>query len=145
MMKISILKKFNYRENLIKEYKNWLLLLRPEQTTLGSLVLIEKSFQKKYSKITHRSHQELGFVIKDIENTLKMLFGYNKINYLMLMMIDKEVHYHVIPRYSKDVFFEEAKFVDKGWPGLPLLNYNNDIKKNLKLKLINLIKFEMNK
>ena len=46
MMKISILKKFNYRENLIKEYKNWLLLLRPEQTTLGSLVLIEKSFQK---------------------------------------------------------------------------------------------------
>ena len=144
-MSISILKKFSYPNHLIKEYTNWIILLRPEQITIGSLVLIEKSFQKKYSKITLESHQELGLVIKDIENTLKKLFGYNKINYLMLMMIDKEVHYHIIPRYSKDVFFEEAKFVDKGWPGLPLLNYNNDIKKNLKLKLINLIKFEMNK
>ena len=144
-MSISILKKFGYPNHLVKEYTNWTILLRPEQTTIGSLVLIEKSFKKKYSEITLKSHQELGLVIKDIENTLKKLFGYNKINYLMLMMIDKEVHYHVIPRYSKDVFFEEAKFVDKGWPGLPLLNYNNDIKKNLKLKLINLIKFEMNK
>ena len=141
----KILENFDYKNFLIKEYKHWILLLRNKQVTLGSMVLIEKDFKKEYGKISTNSHLEFGSIIKNLEITLKNLFGYNKINYLMLMMIDKEVHYHVIPRYSKDVFFEEAKFVDKGWPGLPLLNYNNDIKKNLKLKLINLIKFEMNK
>lgn len=143
-MSVSILEKFGYPNSLIKEYKNWIILLRPEQVTIGSLVLIEKSFKKKYSEITLKSHQELGFVIKDIENTLKKLFGYNKINYLMLMMIDKEVHYHVIPRYSKDIFFEGVRFFDKGWPKLPSLSCKNNIRKNLRIKLINLIKFEMN-
>ena len=63
----------------------------------------------------------------------------------MLMMVDKQVHYHVIPRYSQKVFFEGIKFFDKGWPGLPLLNANNNINENIKIKLINSIKSEITK
>ena len=36
------LKKFNYPDNLLKTYKYWNLLLRPEQATLGAMVLICK-------------------------------------------------------------------------------------------------------
>ena len=43
----STLKKFNYPENLIKEYNNWYLLIRPDQVTFGSMVLIEKKNKKK--------------------------------------------------------------------------------------------------
>ena len=113
-MSVSILKKFGYPYNLIKEYTNWILLLRPEQITIGSLVLIEKNFKKKFSKITLESHQELRLIIKEIEDTLKKLFGYKKINYLMLMMVDPEVHFHVIPRYSKKLLFNKFLFLIQG-------------------------------
>lgn len=32
------------------------------------------------------------------------------------MMIDPEVHFHVIPRYSKPVEFHGKTFVDSDWP-----------------------------
>ena len=76
----------------------------------------------------------------EIENVLKKLFKYDKINYLMLMMVDNEVHYHVIPRYENDILFEGQKFTDTGWPGMPDLSFNNKIDQNIKLKLIKLIK-----
>ena len=143
-MSVSILKKFGYPNHLIKDYTNWIILLRPEQITIGSLVLIEKSFQKKFSKVTLKSLQELSIIIKEVENTLKKLFGYNKINYLMLMMVDPEVHLHVIPRYSKNIVFNKKSFSDTGWPKLPELNYVNKIDINTRKKLINTIKSKFN-
>ena len=47
--------------------------------------------------------------------------GYEKINYLMLMMVDPHVHYHVIPRYESPASFDGVAFVDHGWPGPPVL------------------------
>ena len=107
---MQILKTFNYDELLIKEYKHWYLLLRSNQTTIGSMVLIEKNFHTKFSDITSESFAEFGKIIKEIELTLKTLFRYDKINYLMLMMRDKEVHFHVIPRYSKEVTYKSITF-----------------------------------
>jgi diadenosine tetraphosphate (Ap4A) HIT family hydrolase len=46
---------------------------------------------------------------------------YERINYLMLMMVDPHVHYHVIPRYSTSRTFNGVEFVDAGWPALPQL------------------------
>ena len=37
------IEKFGYPTTLIREYEHWLVLLRPEQVTLGSLVLAAKS------------------------------------------------------------------------------------------------------
>ncbi|MCK5294325.1 MAG: hypothetical protein KAJ49_06710, partial [Arcobacteraceae bacterium] len=64
----AILTKFDYKNLLIKEYKYWYLLLRKEQVTLGSLVLIEKSFKTKYSNISSESFLEFGVIVKEIEN-----------------------------------------------------------------------------
>lgn len=33
------------------------------------------------------------------------------------MMYDLEVHFHVIPRYSRPVNFAGREFVDPNWPG----------------------------
>ena len=34
---------FGYPGTLVKEYEHWVMLLKPEQTTVGTLVLVEKS------------------------------------------------------------------------------------------------------
>ena len=63
----------------------------------------------------------------EIESNLKRLFGMEKINYLALMMVDKNVHFHVIPRYSSNIKFNKIIYKDTGWPKLPDLGYNIDL------------------
>ena len=87
--------KFNYPESLIKEYKYWVVLVRNKQVTLGSLVLAYKDEVRNFSEVKKEGFLELEVVIKDIEITLKKIFKYDKINYLTLMMLDKEVHTHI--------------------------------------------------
>ena len=50
----EILKKFKLNENLIYEYKNWYLVLREEQITFASMVLIEKNLKKDYQMYLHK-------------------------------------------------------------------------------------------
>ena len=39
----------------------------------------------------------------------------------MLMMVDPNVHFHVIPRYSEPRSWNGIEFPDAGWPGPPQL------------------------
>jgi len=118
--------KFNYPSSLLEEYEHWYLLLRPEQVTIGSLILISKLGETRFSEIKSPAFNELQKIIKEIEQTLQSSFSYQKINYLMLMMEDPEVHYHVIPRYSEDKSFNNFIFKDNGWKGMPdFKNYNH--------------------
>ena len=140
---VNILETFNFKDLLVKEYQNWYLLLRNDQVTIGSLVLIEKNFHNKLSNISNNSFIEFGEIVREIEQTLTNIFRYDKINYLMLMMKDKEVHFHVIPRYSEDQIFESFCFRDAGWPNLPDLKNFNHIDMKLKLKILECIKKEL--
>jgi diadenosine tetraphosphate (Ap4A) HIT family hydrolase len=38
------------------------------------------------------------------------------------MMVDPNVHFHVIPRYSTTRQWNDVEFPDTGWPGPPHLN-----------------------
>ena len=73
-----ILKKFKVNKNKICEYSHWFILLRDEQVTIGSLVLIEKSFKKKLSQISTESYKQLQLIIKNIELTLKNFLNIKK-------------------------------------------------------------------
>ena len=57
--------------------------------------------------------------ISMVSYALKSFVDYAKINYLMLMMVDPHVHFHVIPRYEGKREFEGLQFPDAGWPKLP--------------------------
>ncbi|RZT95566.1 glycerol-3-phosphate cytidylyltransferase [Ancylomarina subtilis] len=110
------LKKFGYPRTLIKEYKHWLLLVREQQLTLGSMILICREEKHNFHEISSEATSELSTVTKDIELSTQKIFKYDKINYNMLMMVDPEVHFHVIPRYSKNSSFKSNDFVDIDWP-----------------------------
>ena len=108
--------KFGYPKTLVKEYSHWAILVRLQQVSLGSLVLVSKDDSTSFSGIPQDAFTELHQVVSDIERNLKKKFEYDKINYLMLMMIDPHVHYHVIPRYSTPRNFLAHDISDNGWP-----------------------------
>jgi diadenosine tetraphosphate (Ap4A) HIT family hydrolase len=115
----ATLRKFSHPQTLIRDYENWCVLLRPAQATLGSLILGAKHDATAFSGLPARAFSELKAVVSDIETSLKAFRPWDKINYLMLMMVDPHVHFHVIPRYSESQDFTAMSFPDKGWPGAP--------------------------
>ena len=115
----ATLSKFGYPESLIKTYDYWHVLLRPGQVTIGSLVLICKEDVYQYADISEEAAREQKQVIADIERILKKRFNFSKINYLMLMMVDPHVHFHVIPRYEGSRSAAGLTIRDAGWPGQP--------------------------
>jgi len=119
--------RFGYPETLIWEYEHWVVLLREPQATLGSLVLCAKSEATEFSALPMEAHVEMGTVVREIEQALKAAFSYEKINYLMLMMVDPNVHFHVIPRYSEPQSACGLTIHDPGWPVLPQLGVAQDI------------------
>jgi diadenosine tetraphosphate (Ap4A) HIT family hydrolase len=113
--------KFGYPATLIREFDHWLVLLRPAQVTHGSLVLTAKSDATAYADLPREAFAEQKDVVAAIERALATFTRYERINYLMLMMVDPNVHFHVIPRYSAPRTWNGVEFPDVGWPGPPAL------------------------
>ena len=113
------IRKFGYPATLIKEYAHWVVLLRAAQPALGSLILAEKSDAVAFGELNAGSYAELATVTNDIETVLLAEIGYDRINYLMLMMVDPHVHFHVIPRYEGARQWDGLEFIDAGWPKIP--------------------------
>jgi diadenosine tetraphosphate (Ap4A) HIT family hydrolase len=116
------MKRFGFPDTTIREYDHWVVLLRGQQVTMGSLILCSKSDDTAFSSLPARSFEELGAVVGDIERALAAAFSYDKINYLMLMMRDPNVHFHVLPRYESQRTVGELTVADNGWPGAPKLD-----------------------
>jgi diadenosine tetraphosphate (Ap4A) HIT family hydrolase len=113
--------RFGYPATLVAEYDHWLVLLRPAQPTLGSVILAAKSDATAFSALPAEAFTELETAIGDIEDVLTGAVDYAKINYLMLMMADPNVHFHVIPRYDGERSACGVTVADSGWPKAPAL------------------------
>ena len=114
-----IIEKFGYPDSLVQEFEHWLVLVRPAQVTLGSLVLAAKSDATAFSQLSREAFTEQARVIAAVEKGLAAFSHYERINYLMLMMVDPHVHFHVIPRYSSSREWQGRQFPDNAWPGPP--------------------------
>lgn len=102
---------------VIKEFEHWIVLFREKQVTIGSVIIMSKELDKNsLGDVTPGAWGEFGLVSKFVEATIMKVFGAEKFNYLALMMYDPEVHFHVIPRYSKPVNFADREFIDPDWP-----------------------------
>ena len=117
----ATIEKFGWPATLIGDFEHWVVLLRPAQPTLGSLVLAARSQATAFGDLPEGAHAELKIVTGAIEAALARFKDYAKLNYLMLMMVDPHVHFHVIPRYGGAREWGGMAFPDAGWPGVPLL------------------------
>ena len=116
------IEKFGYQQTVIREYEHWVVLLRPGQPTLASLVLAAKSEATAFGDLPSDAFAELAAVTAAIEEGLRSFVDYTKLNYLMLMMVDPHVHFHVIPRYDGSRRFDGRDYPDQGWPKTPDLS-----------------------
>ena len=114
--------KFGYPASLVAESDHWAILVRPAQVTLGSLVLCSRSEATAYGDLPDEAFVDQHRMTALIERLLSEFVRYERINYLMLMMVDPHVHFHVIPRYQGSRSFAGVDFGDSAWPGAPDLS-----------------------
>jgi hypothetical protein len=67
----ATLQKFGYPGSLVKEHHHWCVLLRPQQVTLGSLILAAKSDATAFSDLPPTAFAELAIVVTEIEQSLR--------------------------------------------------------------------------
>ena len=119
----ATMEKFGWPATVVREFGHWVVLARPAQPTLGSLVLAAKSEATAFGDLPAAAHAELKQATAAIEAALTGAVDYAKLNYLMLMMVDPHVHFHVIPRYEGSREWSGREFVDVGWPRIPDLGH----------------------
>ncbi|MCB2014001.1 MAG: HIT family protein [Sphingobium sp.] len=113
------IEKFGYPDTLIGETTHWVVLLRPAQVTLGSLVVAAKSDATAFGALEPAYHADLAEVTRRVEAMLSTAVSYDRMNWLMLMMVDPQVHFHVLPRYDGAREQDGISISDAGWPGPP--------------------------
>jgi diadenosine tetraphosphate (Ap4A) HIT family hydrolase len=113
------IRRFGYPASLIAEYEHWVVLLRPAAPTLAALVLAAKGEAIAYGDLPAAAFAEQALVVAGIEQALRRAVDPARINYLMLMMVDPHVHFHVIPRYDGSRRRGADDYPDAGWPKLP--------------------------
>ena len=115
----ATIRKFGHPGSLVHEYRHWLVLVRPAQVTIGSLILATRSDATAYGELPVEAFAEQAEAVTAIERALAGFCRFERLNYLMLMMVDPHVHFHVIPRYSAPREWRGRNFPDAGWPGPP--------------------------
>jgi len=111
--------KFGWPGTLIGETGHWVVLLRPAQVTLGSLVVAAKSDATAFGDLPAAFHADLATVTRRVEAMLRSAVDYQRINWLMLMMVDPNVHFHVFPRHEGAREACGLSIADSAWPGPP--------------------------
>ena len=135
----ATMRKFGAPQTIIRSYQYWSVMLRPAQATLGALVLAAHEPAEAFSQLSPESFAELHSITGQIESALTKAFQYDKINYLMLMMVDPDVHFHVIPRYAQPRQFADREFIDAGWPAMPNLGQINKTDAAINQRIMNYI------
>lgn len=108
--------KFKTESMTIYETKYWRWSLRPVQVTVGAGILSLKRPAEHFSDITAEESKDLVKIVKVIEKTLSKAFHYQRMNYLMLMMVDYHVHFHAIPRYDSVIDCVGKQWADEAYP-----------------------------
>ena len=115
----ATLAKFGYGPGTVFEDEHWVVVVRAAQPALGSVVLIAKRAVEAFGDLTPAEGAALPAMAAQIALAQAEVSQPERTNYLMLMMVDRHVHFHVIPRYEHAREWRGRSFPDAGWPGVP--------------------------
>lgn len=121
------LQRFGYPESLVKAYVHWVVLVRPDQATLGCAVIAARSEATSLGGLAPCEAAELPLVVRDFEQAVRGFAPASKFNYLALMMADPNPHFHAIPRYAAAVRFGTKVFSDAAFPKPPDLGHRHEL------------------
>ena len=143
-MSHETLQKFEEDKNTIKDFGYWKLLVSNNTRTLGNCVLVIKRDARRFSELTPEEMENFAVAVKETEDALRLAFKYDKINWLMLMMHDLQVHFHVLPRYQETKEFAGMSFEDGFKKGDPLIYDKLDLSQDMLDSIRDEIKSKMN-
>lgn len=123
----DFIKKFQIEDLMIGQVGSWVISIRPKQINVGSLVISLSRDCPHLGEMTTEEGKDLALTFEKVENLLNESFNPDQINYLALMMVDNQVHFHVIPRYQRPVSFANNSYNDNNWPKPPVLSETIDV------------------
>jgi diadenosine tetraphosphate (Ap4A) HIT family hydrolase len=113
----------DYSKNKIKDYQYWGVFIHPNQSYLGRCVIwCNREDALDLTDATEEEQKELFIIVQDLRGALLKAFNPDWFNYSFLGNIDHHLHGHFIPRYSREIIFEDMTFKDKEWGN----NYRTD-------------------
>ena len=105
-----------YEDLKILEYRNWTVYLNSNQSYLGWMYVLHKSLLDiDLFEISYDELEELHQIISSLRQCLNTLFAPDRFNYASLCNVFNRLHVHVIPRYCREVIFDEFQFCDHNW------------------------------
>ncbi|MFN3249402.1 HIT family protein [Roseibium album] len=113
--------KFRTNELLVAQNAHWRWSVRAQQCTLGATILSATREYQAWPEMQPDEAIGLQAILKTIGAALEVSFSPDKLNYLMLMMVDSHVHFHILPRYASERHFGGAIWTDSTWPAAPNL------------------------
>ncbi len=128
------------KEKSLINTKYWNVFLSEDQTYFGRLVVVLKRDCEAMSSLEKEEHLEFLDLVKKIESFYKKRYNAVMFNYSCLMnnaYKDKEkpqLHFHIRPRYNKEIIFCGEKFMDPNF-GFHYLPTNTGINKKLSMKV----------
>ena len=107
---------FGYENLYLKHFDYWTIMLRFNQITIGSCIIVLNRECPNFSEIKPEEMAEFPQICAWFEEKCKKIYGAEKFNYLAMMMKDHFVHFHALPRYSTVVDRYDMQWVDEDWP-----------------------------
>lgn len=108
--------KFEFAD--IKKYKYWKLqLFYDDQYFIGrSVAVLKDRHIVDITELKENERNELHTVVlPEIKKCLDKIFSPDLYNYSSLGNDCRHLHFHIIPRYKTNIYFNNKKFVDKVW------------------------------
>jgi len=124
-----ILEKFNEKQNLVKE----------EPNKLGRLVAILKREAFPLQNISSEEMAEYSTIVKEVEPALEKAFGAYLVQHMHLAFVDKQIHFHIIPRYKETIEFAGINWTDDQNPN-PLVQSKVECSRDVLDKTISKLK-----
>lgn len=121
------LAKFYAPEKLLFETAHWVAVVRPAQITLGAAILIAKSTVTSVAELSDTEMVDLRNAMQRLTGIHTATFKPDKVNYVALMMVDPNPHFHVLPRYETAPQFDGHMWPDTNWPKPPVLTESLDL------------------
>lgn len=112
----ATLLRFNHPAALVREFEHWLVLIRPVQPTPLSCVIAARAAASSLGGLSAAAGAELPAVIAGFETAVKRVAPATKFNYLALMMVDPDPHFHAIPRYAAPFALDGLECRDEAYP-----------------------------
>jgi diadenosine tetraphosphate (Ap4A) HIT family hydrolase len=112
---------FRLDELTVVEGERWMLSVRPDQITLGSMVISHRAGALDFATLQPGDGDGFTDLVAVAEGAAKSLYGAIRLNVICLMMKDPVVHFHVLPRYDTPVERHDRTWTDEDWPGAPTI------------------------